>query len=478
MKSKMALSVWLLIAAAGIGPAWADDYGNTAGTASPLTLGAVTTGVIDEETDVDYFWFNAAASTFYYSVLWDNDGGMESQITDSSDSQISYWTPFPHLFKSTAAGRHHVAVESYWGDYPASYAVRTAPFPAIASSALGTVTGRIAAAYEVDAHRWSFPSANGSKQYAFIYAYADEDMWGHRAVARFEDASSQVLFPNEPFAFRPAAPGDFRAIIFDDDHEAWTQNYLARLQEVVERPMSGSRIVNTNRNAFPLNMDLYGISIATAGTYRVRLDDACDLEDQFSISVLDEDGHLVANNSGGIPDFSFYCWSPQRFQIIVASLGPQTQDYALNVASATDDYPDSFWEDFADIPQVPANGVPFGAAFQDYSDQDVFKFQASSGVTYAVYSPDNLGIELFQYDPIGDEWNETNEFQAVLTAVADGWWGVRVRPGNGACGAGNYTLRITAFPDDPDNNKAQAQLIAIGGAPFVGNLKVPGDIDW
>ncbi len=101
----------------------AEDHGGTAATATPLTLGTATSGVLAFQSDIDVFSFSGVAGHIYAVTL--GNSSVRAEVRDSANALVStgYYSGSTTSFLAASGGTFYVLASGYYSSTSLSYSV-------------------------------------------------------------------------------------------------------------------------------------------------------------------------------------------------------------------------------------------------------------------------------------------------------------------------------------------------------------------
>lgn len=469
----------------------ADDHGDTAATATAVTVGSAAAGTLQYPADKDVFSFAAVASHIYTVV----STGPALAVKDASGVTVassSYSTGVS--FKAASGGTFTVEVSySYSSGTVTAYTLTVTDVGLddhgdTAAAATAITPGAAATAgniqYSADKDVFSFTTVASHVFSATCSSSTSvcgltvrnaagttvaTSSGSSSAVASFlaATAATYTVEVSPPYS---GYLGSYQLAVSDSGLDDHGDTPAAATSLTVGGAATAGQIQFANDKdvfAFPTTVDHVYRFTCTSSTSSV-----CALTVRTPAGVT-----LTTTYSGTATQASFVAAAGAGYSVEVASSYTYTGGYAVQVF-------DDGLDDFGD---TPATGAPLtlGAAATSGSiqygyDKDVFTFAATAGRLYRVTCTSSSYdvCALVARDPSAStvaSASDSTSSQVGFKALVTGSYSVEVSAYSSYTGA--YSVQAVELADDYGDTAATAQPVSVG-AVTTGNLEITSDQDW
>ena len=461
-----------------------DDHGSSAWSATPVSLGSVTSGNLSLAGDLDFFRFTApAAGTYVLYSLGDlplcatvYDAAYQSVTSDCNSGELENF----RIVRALNPGTYYVEVRA---DYPytgtGAYALHLeGPGAGTVSDdhgssawsatpvSLGSVTsGNLSLAGDLDFFRFTAPAAGTY----VLYSLGDLPLCATVYDAAYQSVTSDCNSGElENFRIvRALNPGTYYVEVRADYPYTGTGAYALHLEGPGAGTVSddhGSSAwsatpvslgsVTSGNLSLAGDLDFFRFTAPAAGTY--VLYSLGDLP--LCATVYDAAYQSVTSdcNSGELENFRIVrALNPGTYYVEVRADYPYTGTgaYALHLegpgaGTVSDDHGSSAWS---------ATPVSLGSVTSGNlslaGDLDFFRFTAPAAGTYVLYSLGDLPLCATVYDAayqsVTSDCNsgELENFR-IVRALNPGTYYVEVRADYPYTGTGAYALHLEGPPSD------------------------------
>ncbi|MDE2991774.1 MAG: PPC domain-containing protein [Chloroflexota bacterium] len=486
-------------------PDVADDYADTIGSATRITVGDVVQGVLDYEDDADIFAFEAAEGTLYridvsldsladsVVTLYDGANVVLAANDDYEGSLASriYWT-------APAGGDYYVAVTGYGtGAYSLTIVSDIADDHAdtIGEAARITVGDVVEGGvnYEDDADVFAFEAEAGA-----IYEIDVTLVTLADSIVTLYDGAGQVLAANDDHGgslasriyWKAPAAGDYYvevAAVSSHDTGSYRLTIVSGIADDHADTIGEAASITVGGVVlgvvdYPGDADVFAFEASEGTLYRIDVS-LVDLTDSVAALYDGAEQLLAANDDHAGSNASRIYWKAPvagDYYVAVTGYSISTGAYSLTVVpDITDDHADAIGESA----RITVGDVVQGV--MDYEDDaDVFAFEAEADTIYQIdvtlgTLTDSVAA-LYDADArrltFNDNHAESLASRIFWMAPAAGDYYVEVTAVSSQ-DSGSYSLTIVAgITDDHANSIERATSIAVGGV-VPGGLDYQGDVD-
>lgn len=472
-----------------------DDFGDTAATATTITLGSTTNGNVQFNGDLDVFAFTAAADAIF-SVRCTTTAsyGCAMVVRDPNGLSVtstSYGTNVQTWFKATTAGRYTVQVGASYTGYFGAYALTvsnsgTDDFGDTAAAAspitIGVnVNGTTQFAYDHDVfsatvtagHVYSVTCTTTVSYLCALVVRNDAGTslattsYGSSTTLSFVPAASGTITIDHAPA--STSTGAFTLRITDTGTDDFADTWSSATSGTVGSAISGSTQFSGDKDVIAFTTTashLYSVSCTGSQTY------GCTL------TMRDNTGILVASSSYGTSvTLPFKALSAGPYTVEVRNTYTYTGTWTLTVSDiGTDDHGDTA----ATGTTVTVGSTATTGTLQFSGDKDVFVFTATAGTLYRFSCTTGASYlcALSAKNPSGTVVTSSSygtNTSVGFKAATSGTFSVEVSSTYSYQGV--YSVQLSTLTDDHGDTPGAATSISLGQTR-TGNLDYAADVDY
>jgi hypothetical protein len=472
-----------------------DDFGNTAASATTLTLGTATAGNVQYAGDVDFFAFTATTNHVYQvSCATTASYVCTLAVRDASGTSLassSYGTvSLP--FHVVTAGAITVQVSGYSSSYTGAYTLTVTDLGAddhadtsvgATSLTAGTPTaGSIQFQYDKDVFSFATVAnhiyqvqCSSSASYVCVLALSDlggvslaSSSYGTTTTAAFRATSTSTAFAQ--VAGYSTYLGAYTLTLTDagvDDHADTA---------VGATPLAAGASLSGNIQ-FAYDKDVF--SFTTVANHAYRFNCGSGTTYVCALVVRDAAGTLVTSaTSGSATTTSFLAPSAGTWTVEVSGYSSYLGAYTLALVDVgVDDHGNTA----ATATPITVGGAAVAGNVQFGGDKDVFSFAATAGRIYRFSCATSVSYlcVLAVKDPSGvtaAASSYSTSASASFIATMAGTWTVEVSAWSTSY-TGAYAVQLADLGSDDHGNTAATATALTVNTLVAGSIEVSGDVD-
>ena len=474
-----------------------EDHGNDSASATPVSVGSLTGGVIEVDGDVDWFRFSAQQGQVF--ILQTTTSGARLRLIDRNgtthlraDDDGGAGSPVRIEWEAPTAGTYFLEVSGF-GSYGVlveqvidDHGNTSAEATAIVGDTL--TPGIIEIGQDVD---WF--SFQAVKDQIYVMRTQLDSLGG--SLLRLIDPNGSTPIETDGASGGAsriiwAAPASGRYFLevssFDAGRFGSYRLSLAAVTDDHGDNADGATAVAVDSFALG-NIDFGGdvdwFSFQTVALAIYELTTTLDSLGDSVLSLIDPDGEdeLETEDVEGASRIVWIAPTADTYYLEVSAFAEEVGDYRLDVTLVEDDHSNR-----ASNATSLTLGAPTAGEIEIDGDSDWFSFSAQDGEVYVLRSvPDSLdGSFLRLISPSGNE-------SRVLASDSGSGLGGSSRIEWTAPATDTYFLIVTGFGEDTGTYTVEASLVVDDhgsdadsatpvdiGAVTAGEIEVRGDLDW
>ena len=457
-----------------------DDHGNSISEATPGELPCEIAGTIGYFGDLDYFSFRGEADTTYFVEA----AGDFLVIMHNAQGQQLASGQGSFAYAVTASETAYVSVQNRsrgTGSYTLSISVPSDDHGNSASNATAVMvpsTGDGAIEYVGDADYFSFEAEAGT---AYVITIP-----GDFVVTLQNSQNQHVSSGQGEFAYIAQTSAVLYALV--QDRSRGTGSYTLS----ITTPSDDHGNSTSNATAVQISstrdgtieyagdMDYFSFE-AEAGTAYVFT-----IPGDFTVTLQNLQNQHLGSGQG---EFAYTAQASAVLYALVQNRTRRTGPYTFSVSAPDDDHGNSI--STATAVEAPSDG---DGTIEYVGDLDYYSFEAEAGTTYAIASPSDFAIDLYDSEgrrlfsgqvaaapaapaPAGSSISNVSPPMTTIAHTASASGALYVLVQNRSRRTGTYSLSISAPTDDHGNSISNATAVEVPSTTE-GVVEYGGDLDY
>ena len=475
-----------------------DDFGDTAATASPLTVGAVTTGNTQFAGDLDFFSFTAASAHIYSvgctSSVYGLCGLTVRDAVGTSVATAYSSTAALTTFRAASSGRFTVQVSASSASYTGAYSLTvtdlgvddhgdTAATATPITVGAAATPGVVQIAYDKDV--FSFSATANS-----IYRFSCTSTASYQCVLNARDplgtsVASSSYSTASTLAFRATTTGTYTVEV--NGYSTYTGAYSVQVatsgaDDHGDTPATATTITlgaaaTTGEIQFASDKDVFAFTAVAGHIYKFSCTTTAT-----SMCVLTANdpnlGYAASSSYGTSTQVSFLAAVSGRYTVTVA--GYSSTSLGVYAYQALDLGADDHGNTASTATPITLGSAVAGN-IELSGDIDMLSFTAVAGHAYQAVCTSSV-YGMCQQSLINTAGTTVATAYSGYTTTASakatvgGTWNVKLVGYSSYTGA--YSITVTDLGlDDFGDTFAEAGTIATG-TTVNGSVQFSGDVDW